>query len=86
MGVLLAGPVADFMAFVLFVVLVSIELKKTENDFERARPCWATAHRGLFMKPVYRHSTISKETVKIDAAKKLGDVIFNQKKPETPDL
>ena len=28
MGVLLAGPVADFMAFVLFVVLVSIELKK----------------------------------------------------------
>ncbi len=25
---LLAGPVADFMAFVLFVVLVSIELKK----------------------------------------------------------
>ena len=61
-------------------------IKKTENDFERARPCWATAHRGLFMKPVYRHSTISKETVKIDAAKKLGDVIFNQKKPETPDL
>lgn len=28
MGVLLAGPVADFSAFVLSVVLVGIELKK----------------------------------------------------------
>lgn len=28
MGVLLAGPVADFMAFVLSVVMVSVELKK----------------------------------------------------------
>lgn len=31
MGVLLAGPVADFMAFVLSVVLVSVELRKQKN-------------------------------------------------------
>lgn len=31
MGVLLAGPVADFSAFVLSVVLVSIELRKQKN-------------------------------------------------------
>lgn len=31
MGVLLAGPVADFLAFVLSVVLVSIELRKQKN-------------------------------------------------------
>ena len=31
MGVLLAGPVADFSAFVLSVVLVRIELKKQKN-------------------------------------------------------
>ena len=32
MGVLLAGPVADFSAFMLSVVLVGIELKKQKND------------------------------------------------------
>ena len=32
MGVLLAGPVADFSAFVLSVVLVGIELKKQKNS------------------------------------------------------
>ena len=32
MGVLLAGPVADFSAFVLSVVLVGIEFKKQKND------------------------------------------------------
>ena len=31
MGVLLAGPVADFSAFVLSVVLVGIELKKQKK-------------------------------------------------------
>ena len=31
-GVLLAGPVADFSAFMLSVVLVGIELKKQKND------------------------------------------------------
>ena len=32
MGVLLAGPIADFSAFVLSVVLVGIELKKQKNS------------------------------------------------------
>ena len=31
MGVLLAGPVADFSAFLLSVVLVGIELRKQKN-------------------------------------------------------
>lgn len=31
MGVLLAGPVADFLAFLLSVVLVRIELRKQKN-------------------------------------------------------
>ena len=32
MGVLLAGPVTDFSAFMLSVVLVGIELKKQKNE------------------------------------------------------
>lgn len=36
MGVLLAGPVADFSAFVLSVVLVSIELRKQKNAAQTA--------------------------------------------------
>ena len=32
MGVLLAGPVADFSAFVLSIVLVGTELRKQKNE------------------------------------------------------